>query len=208
MTEQITRETKYGLRTFQSEAHYQEFLRQTGDYSHDQALGVVHQERDGKDVRVNTKPLIAHVSTAEQSEGILKGTVQDAKQHMRRSDAMQKLVEETLLTRVQPGAGADVEYISFDTWVKLKGDFEEAIRVGESVDSATRRTGFQPLNFYVDKIIRPEKDGKPAKTIRPLLMNEVGIRPNGKIICLQDRLPGDVGTLVVGAHKGRPQDEG
>lgn len=189
----VTKNTKFGPVVFESEEHYQNYLKQADDNSHQKALA--------------DKPMIGHIRAVETSEGKVVGELDEAsaRQHMRRQGAMEKLVQDTLLTRVQPGSGANVEHISFEQWQELNRDYQEARQSGESVAEATRRVGFQPMSEYLNKIQRRQPDGG-VKSIRPLLMNEVGIRPDGKILCLQDRMPGDVGTVVVGAHRGRPQE--
>lgn len=183
----VQKQTKFGMVTFESEEHYQNYMRQSEDHSHDALL---------KD-----KAPIAHVLAVETSDGkvVRELDQSSARQHMRRADALDNLVKETLLTRVEPGAGANVEHISFDAWTELNRNYQEA-RKTEGISEATRRVGFQPMSEYVRKLSRTQADGT-VKTIRPLLMNEVGIRPNGVIVCLQDKMPGDVGTVVMGAHK-------
>ncbi len=193
MSEPVKRPTKYGDVVFDSEEHYQRFLAQSADASHDTLL---------KDA----KPIV-HVRAEERSDGSIVGKIdeRDAKQHMRGQEAMQKLVMETAVARVDPGTGINAEEVSFETFAQLQRDYKKCIEGGESHAAALRLVGFQPLAVYQGKLTQRRADGS-IRQLRPILAREIGIRPNGAIVRLQDRMPGDLGTIVVGAHRGRPQE--
>jgi hypothetical protein len=131
------------------------------------------------------------VAKVKDINGIATIDPKTAKQHMRRIDKF-----ETMLSRVAPGSGLNIEYIEFERFTSLMKDYQTAIDKGISHNTAHEEIGFQPVSVYVNKLYRPQKDGT-TKIIRKLFNLEVGVRPNGTVVCLKDKFPGDVGTLVV-----------
>ena len=174
----------YGTTVKMTPTQYAEWLKQRGNESHQDHF------QDGGEGKT-----VAHVTVGGhdvEGKPIAQVDERSAKQHMRRADLLSEQMQSMALKRVAPGTGANVEYISFEKFVELQGDYEAALKVGETHNSAFERVGFQPLSVYVTKIA-PE--GK--RQIRPILQHEVGIRPNGVIVLLEDKYPGDLGTLVV-----------
>ncbi len=165
-----------------TEAQFQNFQQMSGDNSHQKFM----QGREA----------IAHIG----DDGLVDE--KSAKQHMRRAETFTKMFEELALKRVSPGTGANIERVSFDRWRELQTAFYRAHKEeGMSEFQALKEVGFQPLPTYIRKLVRQTPQG--SKQIRPVLQNEVGVRPNGTIVLLEDKMPGDVGGIVVGPHSGK-----
>lgn len=166
-----------------TETQFRNFKEMQGDNSHQQFME-------------NRKP-IAHIG----DDGLVDEA--SAKQHMRRASEFTKMFEELALKRVSPGTGANIEHISFEKWRALQTDYHKARKEhGMSEFQALKEVGFQPLPSYIRKLTRQLPNGE-TKVIRPILVNEVGVRPNGTIVLLEDKMPGDTGGVVVGPHTGK-----
>lgn len=102
----------------------------------------------------------------------------DAKQTMRRQDALSNVIQEALVTRVADPGGPSVYRATFDEFVRMKDDPE-----------------FVTLAQYARNLVL-YADGTPRPTpIRPLLENEMGMW-RGKVVVVTNN-PGDshVGTF-------------
>lgn len=136
---------------------------------------------------------------ALSEEDAFSAAVREANQEGRRHVALQRLNDTAVLERVKPGGSPNIEYIEFEDWQKLQQDFKKATEVDKmSINDAANAVGFMPFSVYGTKF-KLKKDNKTWFP-RPPLVHEVGVRPTGKIVLLKDKMPGDVGTVVVGAH--------
>lgn len=174
---------------FESEQHYQHWLK---THSDDQS----HSKFFKNKKKIATVAEDGTVNFQKQMEAVTyKEDERDARQRMRRSKKIEQELVNTVLNRAPAGPTTQVETVSFEKYRDLQADYMQAIQEGESPASALRRVGFQPLAAYQSKLWPPGK-----KPIRPMIQHEVGIRPNGKIVCLEMKVPGDIGEVVVGPH--------
>lgn len=136
------------------------------------------------------RPLVARVTDS--------GSIQEARQSMRRIDALAAAIDTAVLARGTVGTGINAEYIEFDEWRKLSALFAKAKGEGMSNDNAAEAAGFMPLSAYATKF-KQKPNGQWVP--RAILQHEVGVRPGGAIVILKDKMPGDQHTIVVGASR-------
>lgn len=127
-----------------------------------------------------------------------------AKQGMRRKAQLTTLLEQTVMQRKELGSGVKHESMQFEVWVELRNQHAACMKdEGLTPEAAANRVGFLPLNFYVHKLVQTRRDGS-TRTIRPVVVNELGVRPNGTIVILGSN-PGEsretAGNIVVGASR-------
>lgn len=125
------------------------------------------------------------------------------RQGARRQQKLTELCEETVTARAAVGTGMNVERVSFEKWQQLSTDFNKCMDEEKCDEkTAANRVGFLPLNRYVHKLLQTRADGS-TRIIRAVLVGEVGLRPNGKIVLMSTN-PGESvatgGNIVVGGH--------
>lgn len=98
-----------------------------------------------------------------------------------------------LAVREPPPGGVRTVTMSFEEWAKLHAEWQQAQTEGVRHDS-----GYEPFTKYgVNLCCMADGTPRPNGPLRPLLEREAGMLGDGRIIILEDRMPGDRGGMEI-----------
>lgn len=134
---------------------------------------------------------------APSSGSLAAATEADVSQLHRRTKAFQDQFA-SMSQRGSVGTSHNIEYISYEKFGALQRDFLKAREEAKSIGEAAQIAGFRPLSTYAAKLRT-----RSGRVVRKILQHEVGCRPNGVILILENKMPGDAHEIVVGAHTSK-----
>lgn len=184
-----------GVDVTMSEQDYKSYLSLRANDSH---LDHINSKRSRKIAVLGTESQVAQATAKSTSDVMLsddpKLQAAEVRQQEKRKNYFQKLLAESS-TRTAPGTGVGHETLSFEQFRDLQAAYKQAVDAGYSHNEVASASGlgFQPTSVYAPKLTHKRKDGS-VRVIRPLLQNEVGVRPDGTILILENKYPGDLGT--------------
>lgn len=190
-----------GMDVSMSVQDYESYLALHSNDSHKKHI---QSGRSKKIATLNTEEEVAQAQAKNLVEEVASSnfhetpaTPAQVRQQERRKQYFQNVLAKASI-RAAPGTGH--ETITFEQFTNLQAAYQKALNEGynHSEIASASGLGFQPTAIYSPKLIQKRKDGS-VRVIRPLIQNEVGIRPNGRIMILEDKYPGDLGTNL---HSG------
>lgn len=100
---------------------------------------------------------------------------QGARHAMKRQEALQRQLEQLVIDRVSPPAGANIVKIKDEEFFARNEEYQAAAREGRG-----KECDFQPISTYQHKLVT-----KSGKQIRPIFKGEVGMLKD-KILVLEE----------------------